>query len=158
MTIHFSYEKNQVLQGLRHHFLSRPEIRMMIILVNSFALLSAILFYLKKILPFAFLMGSFLWFVLMITFWFILPGAVYRRSSTFQDHFTMNFESEGFSLGNERGFRSWPWSALSKFMETPAFFYLYFDNRSFFLVPKNSFSSTNDVFQLRQILKENVRK
>ena len=48
MTIEFSYNKNQVLQALRYHFLSRREIRFMIILVNIFALASAVLFYLKK--------------------------------------------------------------------------------------------------------------
>ena len=37
MTIHFGYEKGQVLQAFRYHFISRPEIRIMIILVNVFA-------------------------------------------------------------------------------------------------------------------------
>src|SRR6476619_2081887 len=88
MTVSFSYDKKQVLQALRYHFLSKMEIRVMIILVNVFALLSAILFYFRKILPFAFLVGSFLWFSLMIVFWFVLPGMVYRRAATFRDHFT----------------------------------------------------------------------
>jgi predicted membrane protein len=158
MTIHFSYNKRDVLQALRYHFLSRPEIRIMIILVNVFAFASAALFYFRKITPLAFLMGSFLWFVLMITFWFILPGIVYRRASTFKDHFTMNFEEENFSLGNERGSRSWPWNQLSKFIETPNFFHLYFDSRSFFLVPKSGFSSSDEVYAMRQMLKDKVKK
>src|SRR5215216_1068410 len=157
MTIQFSYDKKQVLQALRYHFLSKREIRLMIILVNVFALASAALFYFKKILPFAFLVGSFLWFSLMIAFWFILPGMVYRRASTFQDHFTMSFEEEYFSVGNERGSRSWQWKELSNFIETPHFFHLYFDNRSFFLVPKAAFAGTDEVYELRQIMKEKVK-
>jgi hypothetical protein len=78
MTIHFTYDKRQVLQALRYHFISRPEIRIMIIVVNVFALLSAALFYFKKITPLAMLTGSTLWFVLMITFWFLLPSTVYN--------------------------------------------------------------------------------
>lgn len=156
MTVHFSYDKKQVLQALRYHFLSKREIRLMIVLVNVFALLSAVLFYLKKILPFAFLMGSFLWFILMITFWFVLPGLVYRRAATFKDHFTMNFESDHFSLGNERGSRSWAWTELRNFIETPNFFHLYFDSRSFFLVPKNSLLSSDEVQQLRHLLQDKV--
>ncbi|HEX2606122.1 MAG TPA: YcxB family protein, partial [Flavisolibacter sp.] len=112
MKVEFSYNKKQVLQALRYHFLSKKEIRLMIILVNVFALVTAALFYTKKILPFAFLVGSFLWFSLMITFWFLLPGLVYRRASTFKDHFIMNFEDDNFSVGNERGSRSWPWEAV----------------------------------------------
>src|SRR5215213_2515665 len=123
MTIHFDYHKKLVLQALRYHFISRPEIRIMIIAVNVFALLSASLFYFKQITPLAFLVGSTLWFVLMITVWFLLPLTVYRKASTFQDNFTMNFENDAFSVGNERGSRSWQWNSLKKFMETPHFFH-----------------------------------
>ena len=158
MTVEFSYIKSQVLQGLRYHFLGRPEIRIMIILVNVFAFASAALFYFQKITPLAFLVGSFLWFMLMISFWFILPGAVYRRAATFKDHFTMSFEEEEFSVGNERGSRSWPWTSLSKFVETPNFFHLYFDNRSFFLVPKYAFADLDAVYEMRQLLKKKVKK
>ena len=158
MTIHFTYEKRQVLQALRYHFITRPELRIMIILVNVFAISAAVLFYLKKITPLAFLIGSLLWFGLMISIWFILPGIVYRRAATFQDHFTMEFGEEQFTLGNERGSRSWPWKALSSFLESPHFFHLYFDSRSFFLVPKSGFSSSDEIFSMRQMLKDKIRK
>lgn len=158
MTVSFSYDKKQVLQALRYHFLSKREIRLMIILVNVFALLSAILFYLRKILPFAFLVGSLLWFILMIVFWFVLPGMVYKRAATFRDHFTMNFGDDSFTVGNERGSRSWPWNALGSFLETPHFFHLYFDNRSFFLVPKSGFAGSDEIYQFRQLLKEKISK
>jgi len=158
MTIQFVYEKPKVLQALRYHFISRPEIRIMIVLVNVFALASALLFYLKKVTPTAFLTSSFLWFTLMISFWFIMPGLVYKRNATFKDHFTMDFEDEGFSLGNERGSRSWPWKALSNFLESPHFFHLYFDSRSFFLVPKSGLKTNEDIFNLRQMLKNKIEK
>jgi hypothetical protein len=157
MTIHFSYDKKQVLQALRYHFLSKREIRLMVILVNVFALLSAVLFYFHKILPYAFLAGSFLWFSLMLTFWFFLPGMVYRRAATFKDHFNLNYDDLSFTVGNERGSRSWQWTDLSNFLETPHFFHLYFDNRSFFLIPKNAFVNSDDVYEFRQVLKERIR-
>jgi len=158
MTIQFVYEKPKVLQALRYHFISRPEIRIMIVLVNVFALASALLFYLKKVTPTAFLTSSFLWFTLMISFWFIMPGLVYKRNATFKDHFTMDFEDEGFSLGNERGSRSWPWKALSNFLESPHFFHLYFDSRSFFMVPKDSFKDLEEMQAARKLMKDNIGK
>ena len=157
MTVHFSYDKKQVIQALRYHFISKREIRLMIILVNVFAIASAALFYFKKILPFAFLVSSFLWIVLMVTFWFILPFMVYRRAATFKDHFTMNFEDNGFSLGNERGSRSWEWKSLSTYVETPNFFHLYFDATSFFLVPKIAFSD-DQRHEMRDLLRAKVKK
>jgi hypothetical protein len=128
----------------------------MIILVNVFALASVALFYFRKILPLAFVVGSTLWFVLMISFWFILPGLVYSRAATFKDHFNMSFDDNSFSVGNERGSRSWQWNELSNFVETPHFFHLYFDNRSFFLVPKNAFANGDEVYEMRQLLKGSV--
>lgn len=156
MTIQFNYDKGQVLQALRYHFLSKKEIRIMIILVNVFALASAALFYFKKILPLAFVVGSVLWFALMLSFWFILPGMVYRRAATFRDHFIMHFDESSFSVGNERGSRSWPWTALTEFLETPYFFHLYFDSRSFFLVPKNAFANSDEIYQLRHLMQEKI--
>ncbi len=158
MTIYFGYEKGQVLQALRYHFISRPEIRIMIILVNVFALISLVLYALNKITPMAFLIGSTLWFVLMISFWFMLPMIVYRRAETFRHEFSMSFEQEGFSLQHERGSRSWTWASLSHFIESPHFFHLYFDSRSFFLVPKSGCRDKDEVFELRQILKEKAKR
>jgi signal transduction histidine kinase len=158
MTIHFAYDKRQVLQALRYHFISRPEIRIMIILVNVFAMGSLLLYALSKITPLAFLTGSVLWMVLMISFWFILPMLVYKRNETFLHEFSMHFEQDGFSLQHERGSRSWPWSALSSFLESPHFFHLYFDKRSFFLVPKSGCRDKDEIYELRQLLKEKVKK
>lgn len=155
MQVHFTYEKKKVLQALRYHFLSRREIRLMIVAINVFALASAALFYFKKILPHAFLFGSSLWFLLMIAFWFLLPGLVYRRNATFRDHFTMDMGPDHFTIGNERGSRQWAWRSVSKFLETPYFFHLYFDNRSFFLVPKDGLSR-DETFDMRQLLKEKI--
>jgi len=158
MTISFGYEKGQVLQALRYHFISRPEIRIMLILVNVFAMGSMALYLFHKITPTAFFVGSFLWIVLMISFWFILPGLVYRRAITFKHHFSMSFEDDGFSLRHEKGSKSWPWQALKKFIESPHFFHLYFDSRSFLLVPKNGCKDSDEVYELRQILKAKVKK
>lgn len=158
MTIHFGYEKGQVLQALRYHFISRAEIRIMIILVNVFALASLVLYAFQKITPWAFMTGSLLWIILMISFWFILPGIVYRRAETFRHEFSMSFDQSGFSLQHERGGRNWPWEALSNFVESPHFFHLYFDARSFFLVPKSGFKDKDEIYEMRQMLKEKVKK
>ncbi|HEX6192322.1 MAG TPA: YcxB family protein [Chitinophagaceae bacterium] len=158
MTISFNYEKDQVIQALRYHFISRPEIKLMLIVVNVFALTSITLYAFGKITAMAFLVGSFLWVVLMISFWFVLPFLVYKRAETFQHSFSMSFEPEGFTLTHERGNRAWPWSALSNYIESPHFFHLYFDSRSFFLVPKSGCRDREEVSELRGILKTRVGK
>ena len=158
MTIHFEYEKKQVMQALRYHFISRTEIRIMLILVNVFALASLTLYLLKKITPYPFMIGSVLWLVLMISLWFIIPAMVYRKAATFKDRFSMSFEDDGFTLGHERGSRSWPWDALTTFMETPHFFHLYFNSRSFFLIPKSGCRDKDEIYELRHILIDKILK
>ena len=130
----------------------------MLILVNVFALLSLTLYALSKITAMAFLVGSFLWVTLMITFWFILPALVYRRAETFKHSFSMAFEDDGFMLSHEKGNRSWEWNALSNFTESPHFFHLYFDSRSFFLVPKSGFRDRDEIGELRTLLKQKVKQ
>ena len=158
MKIFFSYEKGQVLQALRYHFISRPEIRLMLILVNVFAIASILLYALGKITPMAFLVGSLLWIVLMVSFWFVLPGMVYRRAMTFRHEFSMDFREDDFTLEHEKGSRSWNWSALKTYLESPHFFHLYFDSRSFFLVPKSGYRDKEEIAEMRALLKRKVKK
>ncbi len=128
----------------------------MIILVNAFAILSLVLYALGKITPTAFLTYSFLWIVLMASLWFILPAAVYRQAKTFQHSFNMYFNDADFTLEHERGKRSWPYTALRNYKETPNFFHLYFDAKSFLLVPKNAFAELETLQRFRDLLKSKI--
>ncbi|MDI3322444.1 YcxB family protein [Pinibacter soli] len=157
MTIHFNYNKKQVIQGLRYHFFTRPEIKFLIIIINVFALLSAGLFYFKKIQPVSFLIFSLLWLVLMVVIWSVLPASIYRRAHTFKDEFSVDFKDDGLTLSNDRGSKKWEWNLFSNFLETPYFFHLYFDARSFFLIPKDAFKDLPDMQTARSLLKEHIK-
>ena len=157
MTISFSYDKKQVIQALRYHFLTRPEIRILLILVNVFAIGSAILLYFRIIQPVSFLMFSVMWFILMLVIWRILPQSIYRRSRTFQDHFSMDFDDQHVTLRTDRGQKSWSWNVFSKFVESPYFFHLYFDSRSFFLIPTNAFKDIDEKQEVRRLMRSKIK-
>jgi hypothetical protein len=129
----------------------------MMIFVNVFAIVSAALFFFKKISPLAFLISSVLWFAMMVAFWFFLPSIIYKKNATFKDRFKAALNSEGFIIENERGSRSWQWNQFSSILESPHFFHLYFDSRSFFIVPKDAFAG-DDEHEARKILNEKIRK
>jgi hypothetical protein len=158
MIIHFEYEKKQVMSALRHHFISRPEIKILLIIVNLFTILSAVLFYMHKIHPLSFLLFSIMWFVLLITFWTILPLSVYKKSYTFQDRFSMDFSDSEVLLQTQRGSHTWAWKDFSSFLETPFFFHLYFNSRAFFLVPKDAFTDLESLQETRSLLKRKLLK
>jgi hypothetical protein len=153
----FSYDKNKVIQALRYHFIQRTEVRILIIVVNVFAIGTAALFFFKKIRPEPFLLGSVIWLGLIAAFWFFIPNSIYRKAATFKDSFTIFFRENEIILENQRGYVEWPWSKFSKYFESPHFFHLYFDSKSFFIVPKDGMG---DDFrhELRGILKKNIGK
>lgn len=157
MTIHFSYNKKQVLDGLRGHFFGRPEIRLLFIVINVFAIISAILFWFKKIQPQPFIIFSFIWFMLWLSIRRLLPLSIYKRSATFQDTFTLDMDNQGILLETKKGSQRWNWESFSAFKETAYFFHLYFDARSFFLIPKDSFKDITEIQTARELLKGQIK-
>jgi hypothetical protein len=157
MQISFTYDRKQVIQALRYHFFTRPEIRILVILVNVFTIAAAVLLYFKKVNPLSFVFFSTIWMILMLVIWRLLPNSVYKKSKTFQDDFLMAFQEEEVTLDTDRGRQTWPWERFSKFVETPYFFHLYFDNRSFFLIPKDAFSTITDQQEIRELIRRKVK-
>lgn len=157
MQFGFSYDKKKVIQGLRYHFISRNEIKILMVLVNVFAIASAALFYFKKIRPEPFFLGSIIWLLLMISVWYILPFTIYKKAATFKDAFVISFNDENIHLQNPKGYVEWQWKRFSHWMETPHFFHLYFDAKSFFLVPKDNIND-EDRHQIRGLLNKKIGK
>jgi hypothetical protein len=147
----------KVIQALRYHFISRPEIKIMMILVNVFAITSAVLFYFKKIRPEPFLLGSIIWLMLMLAVWYFLPYTRYRKALTFRDAFKMDLDNDKIHLENPKGYVDWEWNRFSTWIESPNFFHLYFNAKTFFLIPKDDMS---DDFrhELRVLLNRKIKK
>lgn len=137
----FTYHKGKVIQALRYHFITRKEIKAMMILLNVFALVSAALFFFKKVNPLAFLLSSVMWFVLMLAFWYILPMLIYRRSAIFQEVLRAQVDESGVTLETEHGSQHFNYERFSKLVDSPHFFHLYLNSRSFFIIPKEAFAS-----------------
>lgn len=156
MKIHIRYDRNKTLQALRYHFVSRGEIKILLIVVNVFAILSAALFAFKVIRPFPFLISSLLWFLLMLTFWFWLPRIIYRRSQTFKDKIDLSLRSDDILLETDRGYTTWDYQRFQYYIESPFFFHLYINDKSFFLIPKDACTGDADTIEVRKRLDEKI--
>jgi hypothetical protein len=156
MELNIKYEKSKVLQALRYHFISRREIKIMMILVNVFALFAAVLYAFKLISPLPFLMSSVLWISMMGAFWIWLPALIYRKSKTFKDQFDVFIEEQHFYIQTSSGRRTWAWREFQRYYETPGFFHLYFDDKTFFLIPKNAFADSSALDEARRIFKTGI--
>jgi len=155
MQLSFTYDKKKVLQALRYHFLFQPEIRIFFIIVIVFDIASAVLYIIGRIRPEPFLLGSLIWVLFLVSFWFILPNSIYKKSATFKDTFEIDFGNNFITLSNDRGFVEWEWKQFRKFFESPNFFHLYFSSKAFFLLPKDNM---DDDFrhELRGLLNEKI--
>ncbi|MFT4153776.1 YcxB family protein [Parafilimonas sp.] len=157
MHFNFSYDKKRVLQALRYHFIAQPEIKILFVVILLFDIISGILYFLGKIHPQPFLLGAFIWFFFLVSFWYLMPGFVYKRSPTFRERFTIYFQPAYIALEDDKGRVEWEWSRFMNYFETPYFFHLYFSPKSFFLVPKNGLP-IEDVSSVRSLLKDNINK
>lgn len=158
MRIEISYTKGKVLQALRYHFISRTEIKVMMILVNVFALLAAGLYAFKLISPLPFLMSSVLWISMMVAFWIWLPLLIYSKSRTFKDQFVVLLEENHLFIETENGKKSFAWREFHAYFETPGFFHLYFDSKTFFLIPKDAFYEQDSLDKARSLFRNNIGK
>jgi hypothetical protein len=82
---------------------------------------------------------------------------IYSKSAAFKDKFKVEMNGITFSLIHERADKSWEWNAFTTWMESPHFFHIYFNSRSFFLIPKEAFE-TEAIDNARKILSDNIKR
>lgn len=146
-----NYSKSEVLQALRYHFIKQSEIKSLMIIVNLYAIVTAVLLFMKKIRPEPFLLGSLLWIALMIFFWYILPNLFYKKTSIFKESWNFSFDPLEAKLSGKMGEASWQWDTVSHYFESPYFFHFYFGPKSFFIIPKATITM-EDQHHIRGIL------
>jgi len=152
MSIEVSYQKAQVLEALRYHFIKQPEIKTLMIVVNVYAILTGILLFLKKIRPELFLLGSVLWIVLLLLFWYLMPTIFYKKTALFTYTWDFNFDNQKASLHSLQGEAAWHWEEVSHYFESPHFFHIYFGPKTFFIIPTSNMTLEIQL-ALRAILK-----
>ena len=158
MTVQFGYNKKEVIDGLRGHFIGRAEIRILSIAINVFAIVSFILFAMGKIPYLPFLIFAVLWFSLIVSIRWLLPLSIYKKSATFKDNFVLSLTDQGVLLKTKKGNQLWRWEDFSGFKETIYFFHVYFNSSSFFMIPKDAFKDITEIQAARKLLKERIRK
>lgn len=156
MSFSFSYDKRKVKQALRYHFLWQKEIRIMLLVIILFDIISAVLYYSGKIQPQPFILGSLIWFFFIISVWFFLPDNIYRKSPTFKERYQVSFSNQGIAVQTDQGRADWPWRDFIKYAESPDFFHLYFSAKSFFLIPKDGMDGEL-INNIRRLMKEQIK-
>ncbi|WP_295121568.1 YcxB family protein [uncultured Chitinophaga sp.] len=153
MHIQFRYNRHDVINALRFHFLRRGEIK---VFRNTFAilLLATLAGYVFNLVNIAALMGIVaMILVIGCAFWFLLPISVYNKSQTFKESIRLGYNEREMTIGTQVGDRPLNWSSFSQIVETPTFFFLYRDTKSFFLIPVSAFETEDAAHNFRELLK-----
>lgn len=157
MQVDVLYEKNKVLQALRYHFITRPDIKTLAIVIVLFSLIAGVFLFLKKIQPQIFLLASVIWLAYFVIVFYILPLLIYNKGkSVFLSRYTAYFAQDYLSIENEKGRTEWQWNRFSNFFETDNFYHLYFNKRAFFLIPKDNIEIEQRK-QITRLLMNNIR-
>ena len=80
----------------------------------------------------------------MLSFWLILPMKIYRGTHTFRERLNIDFRPTEMVIKHSGGQKVWSYSSFQSIKETPDFFYLYVDARSFFLIPQEAFEGEEE--------------
>ncbi|ACU57870.1 YcxB-like protein [Chitinophaga sp. YR627] len=145
MHLEFNYNKEEVLNALRYHFLQLGEIK---VFRNTLFILLAFTLagFAFKIVTIGALIGIVSMVVLIImVFWFLLPVSIYNKAATFKDDIHLKYSEEGITIStrNSEQQRLLSWSTFTRVVEAKNFFFLYRGKKNFFLVPTSAFKSAD---------------
>lgn len=158
MHLEFSYNKEDVVNALRYHFLNRGEVKVFrnTLIILLIATLAGHLF---RVVTMGALIGIVaMIFVIAWVFWYLLPISTYNKATTFKDNIHLVFSDEGMSISTRirEHQRQIPWTSFSQVVETRLFFYLYRDKKSFFLIPVSAFETAHAKEHFTALVKEKI--
>lgn len=158
MHLEFSYNKEEVLNALRHHFMQRGEIKVFrnTLIILLLATLGGYVF--RLVTPQALTGIAIMVVLLVLVFWYMLPISTYNKAATFKDNIQLQYSEEGMviSTGHSEYQRSISWNNFSRVVETKTFFFLYKDKKSFFLIPTSAFESEAEKKRFGHLLQQKV--
>ncbi|WP_298736475.1 YcxB family protein [uncultured Chitinophaga sp.] len=143
MHVEFSYNKEDVLNALRYHFLRRGEIKVFrntlcILLLATLAGFFFRVVTLNALVGIAAMTALIAW-----AFWYVLPLSTYNKAATFKDEIRLRYTEDGLLISTRASDhqRQLSWNNFSRLVETRKFFFLYRDKKSFLLIPTSAFEN-----------------
>jgi len=143
MHVEFSYNKEDVLNALRYHFMQRGEIKVYRTTLAILLLITLTGFFFHLV-TFSALIGIFAMVAIIVwAFWYLLPLSTYNKAATFKDEIKLLYSEEGLliSTRSSEHQRQLYWNSFTRLVETRKFFFLYRDKKSFLLIPTSAFEN-----------------
>ena len=160
MHLEFSYNKEEVLNALRYHFLQRGEIK--VFRTTLFILLTFTLVgFSYRLVTVGALIGILgMSVVIGLVFWYMLPVSVYNKAATFQDDIRLNYSEDGIVIATRKSDvrKELSWHAFTQVVKAKNFFFLYKGKKDFFLVPTSAFKTELEQREFERLAKKNINE
>lgn len=158
MHVEFSYNKVDVLNALRYHFLRRGEIKVFgnTLFILLLATLAGFLFHMVTLNA---LIGIIAMTALIVwAFWYVLPLSTYNKAATFKDEIRLRYSEDGLLISTRASDhqRQLSWNNFSRLVETRKFFFLYRDKKSFLLIPTSAFENDDERNRFSKLVKGKI--
>ncbi len=158
MHVEFSYNKEDVLNALRYHFMRRGEIKVFRNTLCILLLLALTGFFFHLVTPSALIGIIAMVAVITWAFWYLLPVSTYNKAATFKDEIKLGYSEEGLQISTRASDhqRQLYWNNFTRIVETSKFFFLYRDRKSFLLIPTSAFESDDARINFRKLAKAKI--
>jgi hypothetical protein len=158
MLLEFSYNREDVLNALRYHFMQRGETKVFrntLFILLAFTLAGSAF----KIVTIGALIGiAGMILLIALVFWYLLPVSIYNKAATFKDNIHLRYSEEGIVISTRTSEfqRELSWSNFTQVIEAKKFFFLYRGKKNFFLVPTSAFKTEAAQQEFGRLAKNNI--
>src|SRR5712664_40035 len=159
-TIHltFRYSEQDIVRAMRAHVASRLRLKFDIVLVLAMALFGA---YSWRSLDsprygMALVGVSAVFALMLIAAFGVVPALVFRREAKFRDEYSLTFSPEGIHFRTVHINSQLQWSMYSRALVDAHSFVLYYGSRSFTVIPKRVFETTEQQAAFERLIEMKI--
>ena len=156
----FSYSEQDFVRAMRAHYASRLRLRIDIAVTVLMAVIGVYLWRSPESRWYGIaLLGLSGTFALMLIAAFgIIPYVVFRRETKFRDEYALTFSPDGIHFRTAHIDSQLQWGLYSRALVDSHSFVLYYGARSFTVIPKRVFQSSEQQTAFEQLLAQKVPK
>jgi hypothetical protein len=160
INLSFRYTKTDIVRAMRSHYASQMRPRLDIAMAVLLAVVGAYFWRSPGSHWFGvFLVGGSTAFLLILLAAFvIIPSLAFRLTPKFHDDYSLAFSAEGIRFRTVHIDSQLQWSLYSRVLVDPYSYILYYGARTFTIIPRRVFQSTEQERSFEELLARHVSK
>jgi hypothetical protein len=158
INLSFRYTENDFARAMRAHYASRLRLRLDLIVLAVTGVAGVYLWPSPSLhwLSIIFIGVSGVFALMLVAAFLIIPAIAFRREPKFRDDYALTFSQEGIHFKTPHIDSQLEWSIYSRALVDAHSYVLYYGSRSFTIIPKRVFQSTDQQVAFEGLLSQHV--